>query len=532
LIDPLAQKYIYRYGLYKREPMFKSYFSNITLKTEIIDDCSLAEIETLIDSCIEQKNVPEISKWDIIDKLSKYDHLRAVVVKDEKTGKILGFTTNIWLRSTEYYSEFKDKKISDYIRQKSIGRIAYINGMCINEYANINNLYQIILTETITTVLEKDYTYCIYKNIIPVKNPRYEKIFELQGFEYLTGDNHENSIQCVSMTKPIVLNLDLRSMLKEPFRSNKNIKKEIYKTRENLQRALTNLYKGELVLSFDRSVTYGKLIKKVCDINNVEYEVKHPRVLGENMCVPFGATLNGALVPNTVTKSLHTEKIFNSDLSKFKIGEFPNYMSMQNQIKLLASFKRPIILIDDILHKGHRIKALDPMFRNEKIEVRQIVVAILSGQGKEIMDRQEREVEYIYFLPNLKNWFNENALYPFMGGDYVYREGSPEAYILSSMNFILPYASPTFVHDTDPKNIYELSEVCINNAISIFETIEKEYQYINERSFNLKKIGEVFQKPRKPDYGKCVEFDLDLKPSEYLKNDLEKLKRLKNIIYR
>lgn len=532
LIDPLAQKYIYRYGLYKKEPMFKSYFSSITLKTEIIDDCTRAQIETLIDSCIEQKNVPEILKWDIIDKLSKYVHLRAVVVKDERTDKILGFTTNSWLRSTEYYSEFEDKKISDYIRQKAIGRIAYINGMCINEYANINNLYQIILTETITTVLEKDYTYCIYKNAIPVINPRYEKIFELQGFEYVTGDNSENKIQCVNMTKPIVLNLDLRSMLKEPFRSNKNIKKEIYKTRENLQSALTNLYKGELVLSFDRSVTYGKLIKKVCDINNVDYEVKHPRVLGKNMCVPYGATLNGALVPNTVTKSLHTEKIFNSALSRFTIGEFPNYMSMQNQIKLLASFKRPVILIDDILHKGHRIKTLDPMFRKEAIAVKQIVVAILSGQGKELMDMQGREVEYIYFLPNLKNWFNENALYPFMGGDYVYREGNREEYILSSINFILPYASPSFVHDTDPKNLYILSEVCIKNAISIFETIEKEYQYLNEKSFNLKKVGEVFQKPRKPDYGKCVEFDLDLKPSEYLKNDLEKLKRLKNIIYR
>ena len=286
------------------------------------------------------------------------------------------------------------------------------------------------------------------------------------------------------------------------------------------------------MLSFDRSVTYGKLIKKVCDINEVGYEIKVPRQLGKNMCVPYGSTLNGALVPNTVTKSLHTEKTFTPSLMDFDFREFPNYMDIRNQIKVLSSFRKPVILIDDILHKGHRIKALDPLFREADIEIKQIVVAILSGQGKELMDIQERDVEYIYFLPNLKNWFNENSLYPFMGGDYVYREGSSDEYILPSINFILPYASPGFVRNTDPENIYTLSETCIKNAIRIFETIESEYQHINESSFNLKKIGEVFQKPRKPDQGKCIDYDLDLKPSEYLRNDLEKLKRLKNIIYR
>lgn len=532
LIDPLAQKFIYRYALYRKEPMFKRYFSNMTLRTEIIDDCSQQKIKTLIESCIAPDVMSDEQISHITSMLSEYENLRAVVIRDEKNDDILGFMTSSWLRSTQYYSEFRDKKISDYVRQNSLGRISYINGMCINEGASINNIYQILLTETLAIALEKDYTYCIFKNFIPVNQQECRKIFELQGFEYIEGDEPQNTVQCVNMAKPIVLNLDLRSMLKEPFRSNARIKKEIYRTRENLQRALARLYRGELVLSFDRSVTYGKLIKKVCDINEVGYDIKVPRQLGKNMCVPYGATLNGALVPNTVTKSLHTEKTFTPSLMDFDFREFPNYMDIRNQIKVLSSFKKPVILIDDILHKGHRIKALDPLFREADIEIKQIVVAILSGQGKELMDIQERDVEYIYFLPNLKNWFNENSLYPFMGGDYVYREGSSDEYILPSINFILPYASPGFVKNTDPQNIYTLSETCIKNAIRIFETIESEYQHINESSFNLKKIGEVFQKPRKPDQGKCIDYDLDLKPSEYLRNDLEKLKRLKNIIYR
>jgi len=532
LIDPLAQKFIYRYGLYKKEPMFKRYFANMTLKTEIIDDCSDQQIRDLIRSCLDPDIMNEDQILRMADSLAKYENLRAVIIRDEATDKLLGFTTSNWLRSTEYYSEFKDIKISDYVRQNALGRILYINSMCVNKKETINNIYQILLTETLTIALEKDYTYCIFKNFIPVDSQKCQKIFELQGFEYIIAEDPENIIQCVNMAKPIVLNLDLRSMLKEPFRSNKNIKKEIYKTREDLQMALTKLYKGQLVLSFDRSVTYGKLIKKVCDINEVAYDIKVPRQLGENMCVPYGATLNGARVPNTVTKSLHTEKTFTPSLMDFDFREFPNYMDIKNQIKVLSSFNKPVILIDDILHKGHRIKALDPLFREADIQIKQIVVGILSGQGKELMDIQGRKAEYIYFLPNLNNWFNENSLYPFMGGDFVYREESADEYILPSINFILPYASPGFVKNTNPENIYILSETCIKNSIKIFKTIEAEYQHLNETNFNLKKIGEVFQKPRKPDQGKCVDYDLDIKPSEYLKNDLEKLKRLKNIIQR
>jgi adenine/guanine phosphoribosyltransferase-like PRPP-binding protein len=101
------------------------------------------------------------------------------------------------------------------------------------------------------------------------------------------------------------------------------------------------------------------------------------------MCVPFGNILNRYMVPNTVTKALHTEKHYMPDIKSFTIKSFPHYLSLENQMKMLRSFNRPVILVDDLLHKGYRIKAIDPLLNNAKIEVEKIFVGVLSGGAKE-----------------------------------------------------------------------------------------------------------------------------------------------------
>ena len=41
------------------------------------------------------------------------------------------------------------------------------------------------------------------------------------------------------------------------------------------------------------------------------------------MCVPFGKILRGNAIPNTVTKTIHTDKVFAQDLRSFTIENFP-----------------------------------------------------------------------------------------------------------------------------------------------------------------------------------------------------------------
>lgn len=250
------------------------------------------------------------------------------------------------------------------------------------------------------------------------------------------------------------------------------------------------------------------------------------------MCVPFGSILNGCIIPNTVTKTMHTEKIFQPNIKEFTIGHYPYYLSLSEQIKMLHSFNRPLILVDNLLHKGYRLNVIEPLIEQANIDIEKIIVGILSGRGKEIMDINNIDVDCAYFIPNLKLWFNESSQYPFLGGDMVKRNMKLESNLLPSINFILPYVSPSFIKNTTNEAIYNLSEISLSNSLKILESIEEEYQTINEKALSLKNLGEVLESPRYPDRGKDIKYDMTLKPSLYVKNDLENLKRLENIVKR
>ncbi|RKD29144.1 nicotinate-nicotinamide nucleotide adenylyltransferase [Thermohalobacter berrensis] len=530
LIDSLAQKYIYEYGLYRREPQYKRLVQTKSLDIEVFDDLDEGLLDILVSQFFKNSKDAYTKLKNLKSKLSP----RIIIIRDiNNNGKIIGFSAFHWVRSSMLFHEFKNNNISEYIRENAVGRIIAIDGIFIDKDYNYENLEQILLTETLAFCLAKDYNYAIFHNIIEdyFSETLYENL-KLQGFKELHYVNKQNPVLVVDMSNPCTLNLDLETLIKEPFRSNQNVLKVIQQTRKNLQIALTKLYPGQLVLSFDRNVLYDKLIEKICEVNNMPTKQLKPRKLGPYMCVPFGSILNGCIVPNTVTKSMHTEKLFSSNIRDFTIGPFPYYMSLENQIKMIHSFNREVILVDDLLNKGYRIKVIDPLLKNEQVKVRKIIVGILSGRGKELMDIQNREVDSAYFIPNLRVWFKENTLYPFIGGDTVWRGLNPQRNLLPSINFILPYASPSFIRGTTRDAVYNLSEVCINNALDIITTLEKEYQNINERNLTLRHLGEVFISPRCPDRGKNIDYDLNLKPSEYLRNDIEHLKRIKDMVIR
>ena len=85
-----------------------------------------------------------------------------------------------------------------------------------------------------------------------------------------------------------------------------------------------------------------------------------------------------------------------------------------------------MILVDDLLHHGGRFEALEPMLREEGVEIKKLVLGMISGYGRDTMATKGVPVDSIYYIPNLRNWFVESTLYPFIGGDTVvprYREG-------------------------------------------------------------------------------------------------------------
>ncbi len=524
LLDPMAQQYIYTNGFYQRESQDKSSIKSLWIDTEIIYEFS---DDTINKICSQ---IPEIDS-DLKNKLMDIAYkpsARIILLKNTITGQILGFSVLHWIRSGMLYAEFKNSQVSQYIRENSVGRIILIDSIFIRNIDKNKQLEQVLLTETLSLCISKDYEYAIYKNMFS-KQLYSESIYDLlrlSGFVKVPFCDESNPVYAVNMSTPCILNLDIQNIIKEPFRSNAKVKNVLYQSRKKLMEAITSLYPGELLIPYDVNFVYQCIIRKICKENKVPTENLVPKKLGDAMCVPYGDILERYIVPNTVTKALHTEKLFYPNMKKFVIGEFPHYLDLKTQVKMIKSFKRPVILVDNLLHKGYRIKALDPIFKDEDVKIQKIVVGVLSGKGKDLMDMQNRHVESVYFIPRLKLWFNENSLYPFIGGDALWRGVYPERNLLPSINLILPYTYPAFIKNASKASIFNLSKTCIENSINILEVLENEYHILHEKNLNLSSLGHVFAIPRSPDRGENVDYNLNLNPSNYLKNDLELLIRM------
>lgn len=523
LIDPLAQKYVYDNNLYRREPQYKSFVQTISIDVEIrdhLEDSLTHEISSLFHG--------HPDAFANIKKVFQKPGSKMILIRDAKDkGKILAYSVFHRVPAEAIFQEFRDTHISQCIRENYTGRIVLIDGISALESTGFHNLYQITLTETLAYCLKNDYGYGVYYNrISPDTSPALVEILQNHGFQDLPCSSQGNLVMAVNMVHPCTLSLDVENFIKEPFRDSRRVQKVILECRKRLQNVLTKLYPGQLVLSFDSNMINETLVKKICFENQVPPVPLTPRRLGQAMCVPFGNVLNRAMVPNTVTKSLHTEKMFYPDMKSFTIGAFPYYLNLENQIKMIRSFNRPVILVDDLLNKGYRLKVVDPLIQKEKIQVKKIIVGLLSGRGKELLEVQDREVDSAYFIPKLRHWFNESWLYPFMGGDTLWRGIYPQKNLIPSINLILPYTAPHFIKGVSNESIYLFSQVCIENAVQILKTLETEYQRLNERSLTLSHLSEVFIYPRYPDHGKNMIYDLNVNPSSHLENDLELLHRL------
>lgn len=524
-MDPLALKYIYKYGLYYNEPRYKSVIQTKTFDLEVIKNVD----DDLIDRL--KRHFDDEINFNTILQLKHKLEPTILVVRDVNENEIIGFAVFHSVKNYTLYDEFENTSVTNYLRDRLSGKTALISGIFVKNGDSYS--IEVVLNETLAQCLNTDYDHAIYYNRLSQKDAKLiEKNIKLQGFVETPLRLDDNPIYIVDMRNPLTLSLDLETLLKPPFDINSDVKKVIGKTREKLKKAISNLYPGELVIVFNRDMVYSKLIQKICDINKVPTVEGEQRILGPNMCVPFGSILNGRILPNTVTKSLHSEKVFNPDIKGFTIASFPNYLSLESQAQIISSFNRPIILVDDLLHKGYRLNVIEPILRKSNIEIKKLVVGILTGRGKELGTIKNIDVDSAYFVPNLKLWFNESLQYPFIGGDAVLREEFNQDYLIPSINLILPYVFPPFIKNSSLEAIYSLSEVCLRNAVDIFKEIEETYQQINGKNLVIRNLGHVIIGPRKPDTLNSTDLMKNLKPSDYLIENLEQLNRITKLLDR
>jgi hypothetical protein len=331
------------------------------------------------------------------------------------------------------------------------------------------------------------------------------------------------------MSHPVVLTGNVETAIKSPFSTDPGVQAALSNAHRKLQQALTGMYPGCLVLSMSTAVIHQRLLRRITACNGVPL-TPQPGKLGECLCVPFGYLLRGMAVPNTVTKTLHTAKLYEPDMSGYSIEAYPDYAPLPDQARMLHAFGRPLILVDDMLHDGKRIRRIAPLLAENGTPVRQVLVGYLTGMGRDLMEELGFPVDSVYFLPNLRMRFVESTLYPFLGGDTVRRGGRAAGGLYPAVNRIFPYAAPDFSEDCADGSTYRLSLCCLENARDILLALESAYRAQYARNLILARLGEALTLPRCPDKGECVTYDLSRAASTYLENDIEMLRRLRSSV--
>ncbi len=518
LIDPVAQEFIYRHGLYLREPQDKPLLRLDELHFQRYAALSEDVGDALRQTVLAGHPDPE---W-LCETLGRLgDHLCVL----RRGDAALGFASYRCLESQQLFSRLGNAQLSAFIRRETGGRVLVISGIYVPKSPAQLDLCQFLLTEVLTTALRQEFTFALY---CPAEASvgYVREVMDLQGFVPAPVRDRDQELLVVDMRRPIVLTRNVETTIKAPLNANPRVLSAVAAAHRKLQKALTELYPGCLVLSMSAGVVYQRLLRRIAACNGVAPQPAQPRVLGECICVPFGKILRGVAVPNTVTKTLHTDKVYEPDLSRFSVEAYPFYSPLEDQVRTIRAFDRPVILVDDMLHDGKRIHRIAPLLAETGTAVRQVLVGYLTGMGRDTMEQLGYPIDSVYYLPNLRMRFVESTLYPFIGGDTVRRSEPMAGGLQPAVNRIFPYAAPDFSEDCADGSTYHLSLCCLENARDILLTLETEYRALFARNLTLSRLSEAVILPLCPDKGSCMAYDLNRAASAYLDNDIEMLKRL------
>jgi len=501
-IDPVIQDFIYQNGLYLRDSQNKTMLYT-------------GEVEF---------------EWNSAYKSSVYQKFGAnipfneniLLIRKTDSQQILGFASYRLVAISELYDAIGDNELSNRIRLRSAGNIVLITAL-ETDSSDRHNIYKhLLLSELLAKTIEKEYVYAVYYPNSKDISEDTESVLRRMGF---VSNEGKTAIREVDMHAPVVMIQNLETTIQEPLSRNSRIRSVIRRSHEKLQLAMTALYPGELVLILSSDVIHHRLLEKITSYNNVPSVPTTPRVLGEYMCVPFGKLLRNKIVPNTVTKTIHTDRVYSPDLKEGSIEAYPNYPPIPSQIRTIKSFNRPIILVDDLMHPGFRMKTLDPYLRHENVPIKMVLVGVLSGYGRDLMRSWNHPIDSVYYMPRIRQWFVESTLYPFIGGNTVRRNSIPIPGMMPGINHILPYAVPAYEDECGRKAVFELSKACLECAYDIMTTLEQEYRALYGRNLTLSRLPEAIILPLCPDKGTCLSYDPNLSASVYIENDLELLLR-------
>ena len=507
-------------NLYEREPAYKHVLQTREIEFSEYEHHDASFIEPL-QNTLSQAGY-ECSTLQ--EYLGDVDTESLFISANSEEQPLCAFAAAHKLRTHNLLEEFGSNKIAATVRGNALGSIAVIGAFYASEPSGSSNRKQILLTEILTALLARDYTYVIYHPVDPaVMDEDIINILKRHGFIDISGGG-EAPIYVVEMKSPIVLFRDVETCIKTPLSKNPRVIKALDDAHDKLLNTFNQLFPGQLILSFNTDTVYSRIVNMVAAENGVPKEPDPLKRRGPYMSVPYGKALSDVAFPNTVTKALRTDKYFKDDLSGYTIREYRGYAPLQDQIRTIKSFARPAILVDDLLHSGQRLNQIAPLMKDEGIDIRKVVVGVLTGRALDDMKNSGIPVDGAYFIPNISIWINEHDSYPFFGGDSI--DLVAESNESKTVNLMLPYTSFSFVGEDDMEKVYKYSVTCLENARDILRILEQEYQAEYGRKLTHKQLGAVISRPCTPMLPPGLEYDSSFAASEFIENDIRKAERL------
>ncbi len=515
MVDQLAAEQIKKYNMYRNEPTYKSNVETISTATiayDQLDEALLAEVKQAL-------------QIDLTDYLANIDVKRAniLLIRESQNNAINSIGIYRELSQAEF-DDIKDDQtiMTDHVELYRANTIV-IDLLAASTAQPLHNHLLILHSEMIVEAINRGYDYSIYRPVIRQANQPVLRYLTAVGYRPIKGQD----FLLASIKAPVVLLLDAQSMLKNEYRRDSDIRLAIAKSREKLLRAMVTRHSHSVILTFERSMVYNK-INQIVEQQLAEAATEQT---GQLMCVPFGDIYKRWLLPNVVTKALHTEREYDRRLRYFEVKNSPHYLPIEQQVAIVKAFRRSVLLIDDLVDKGLRLHALEPYFRDLAVPIRAVVVAILSGQGKTRAEKQGYRIIGGYYVPNMRAWYSESQLYPFIGGD-AYNSGDDHPQdILPSVNKVLPYMY--FSSDgINRRAAAHFSKTCLEQAMKVVATIERQYQHKKHRRLSIARLNEVFVMPRVPYYGEKMQLNPQSLPTDIIKNDFVRLEQIIALIER
>ena len=244
LIDPIVQSFIYANGLYLRSPQFKNVLAPGDLYFERARE--------------SRAPLPPPPPGRYGPPPGQLGHPPGACSAQEPLGWVCGHTVT----SSQLLETLGSQDAAAYVRQHTSGRIMMVDSV-VSLSPRRRGACRQLVNELLARSLKTDHTYALCRS--SGRDSLYQDLLQL-GFLPIPG---QPDILSVDMRSPMVLIQDVFLWIKEPLRSDGAVRETVEKTRPKLRSALSALFPGRLLLSFDAETLNQSLWHKVQAHNQV-----------------------------------------------------------------------------------------------------------------------------------------------------------------------------------------------------------------------------------------------------------------------